>query len=287
MERIKFFLYVTVFFILAILVFSLSKSWFFWDKGIKVQEENSKETVEKDLPKIPDTTESYIHEFLENGKIIKNQFVAYPLGLSIETGGSPLGGDAFYSHAKNLIFLKLSTGQVVKIFEKDVYIWDYFLGEFNKRTNYTSLGMPSEETLDLKDTFVIFAVTKDSNKDGFLNSKDSKRIYLFDLNSMKLLDIFPENYYFEKLLYNTSSSQIVSVVRKVSPPVKKKENTKKTKDSGGSETPEESEKQTVSYPEIFFYDMKKRTGKLLPITPNQTLNESRSVSPSERTRRSR
>lgn len=212
MEKIKLTIITLISIIVIILIYSLSKSWFFFEKGVELNEEivSSEEPVVKEIPK---------DSLIENANIIWKNFAYYPTDLSKEAGG--IGSDGVMMHAKNLTFVNLTTGKVKRLFEKKVFIWDYFSGEYVK--TYLKNNEERKDLLELSNTFLIFAITVDTNKDGFLNTKDKIRLFTYNPAEEELLDIYPEEYYYERLLFNTKKNILITIIKKFD---EKKEDTK-------------------------------------------------------------
>ncbi|MDX1958212.1 MAG: hypothetical protein SFU98_06545 [Leptospiraceae bacterium] len=206
MEKLKLFILIFVLALVAMFAYILSKSWFFFDKGIELKEE---ETIkeEKKEPSFPKDSVS------EHAKVIWKNFIYYPIELNSETGEG-FGPEKFINHAKNLTFINLSNGKLKKVFKKKTYIWDYFSGEFTKVTKPYSEGEEVKETLDIGNKMVILAMTEDTNHDGFLNQKDKIKLFVYDPLEEELISILPEDYYLEKILYNSRKNILASVVRK-------------------------------------------------------------------------
>ncbi len=194
--------------LLAILTFSLSKSWNYFDKGINLSdEENTKEEIiEKET--------GYSDEILRESKVIWKNYVYYPSDLSTEEGS--IGPNKILHHARNLTFINISNGKLHTIFEKKVYIFDFFPGDFSVKQNNLSSTENKIDQIDIGNKFIILIMTIDTNKDGYLNYKDKARVLIYDPLEEKLHDILPENYFFESLLMNTKKNNLVMVVRKLS-----------------------------------------------------------------------
>ncbi|MDF3818278.1 hypothetical protein P3G55_00115 [Leptospira sp. 96542] len=208
MEKLRTGVFLFFLLVLAVLTFSLTKSWRFMDGGYEVSVEQP-DAKEKDyLPEPSDQLD------LEdgNGKIHWKQFFIYPHGLVTEQGG--FGPDGILSHARNIYSINLKNGNVQKLFQRDVYIWDFFVGEFAKKTIANNIDEPKEDMLSLDKKLVILAVTEDSNLDGVLNHKDYKQLFLFEPDSAKLEKILPEGYHFRKLLYNSQKNHISMILGK-------------------------------------------------------------------------
>ena len=193
--------------LLAILTFSLSKSWFFIDRGISLAKEDvsKEEQIEKD----PITSD----ELEKDARVIWKNYVYYPLELSKEEGN--IGFDKVLQHAKNLVFINLNTGKLHKVFEKKVYIYDFFPGDFSKKEVVSYEREALQNGIDIGNKFIILLMSEDTNKDGYLNYKDKARVFVYDPMDEKLIDILPENYYFEKLLLNTRKNILCMIVRKL------------------------------------------------------------------------
>ncbi len=210
MEKIKFFVYLSIGFIFIILVYSLSKSWFFFqDYSVKVNEAPQKGSavVIKEQP----------HDYLlENSRILWKNYLFYPSELVREAGG--FGPEEIMNHAKNLTFVNLQTNQYKKVFKSKVYILDFFLGEFTKK----NLKNPElkGDSLDIENRMLIFAMSEDTNKDGFLNQKDLIKVFLYNPIEGKLYGILPEKYFFQKLLFGSKKNQLVLIVKKEDPKLK-------------------------------------------------------------------
>lgn len=207
MEKLKYALIFVFFCLVAVLTYSLVKSFFYFDKGIEVGEEEVLE-LEKNV------TLTSKDNLEEDSKVIWKNFLYYPTEPSVEEGG--FGPSGYLNHAKNLTFVNLTTGKVKKLFDKKVYIWDYFPGEFIKKNKLYSESLESQkekDSLEIPQKFLIFAVTKDTNGDGFLNNKDKMKFFIYDPALETLLDILPSDYYVEKLLYNTKKDFLVLIVK--------------------------------------------------------------------------
>lgn len=211
MEKIRIFLYSFIILLVGIIIFSLTKSWLVYDRGIQVipvEKEKSNEESETSVPEKKETWE----DWPDNSRIHWKNVLVYPIGLNTESGG--LGPDGVMHHARNLITVNLQTGKKRKLFGNSVYIWDYFAGEFNRRTGFSSSDEPRLDSLSLDSKIVIFAATIDTNLDGFLNNKDKKKVFLYDAIKDRLIDVLPEDVFFEKLLWNAGANRLALVVKK-------------------------------------------------------------------------
>ncbi len=71
-------------------------------------------------------------------------------------------------------------------FEKPVLIKTLYYPAFSKDTlNYQPVN---------REYFIVSVYDEDTNKDGFINQKDLRRIYLFDINGERQKTLVPENY---------------------------------------------------------------------------------------------
>jgi hypothetical protein len=193
--------------LLAILTFSLSKSWFFLDRGINLAKEETgkEETVEKEIIQSD--------EVERESRVIWKSFIYYPTELIREDDSS--GPQKILHHARNLTFINLNNGKLHKVFEKKVYIYDYIPGDFSKTQTSFSTQEEITDTIDIGNKFIILVMTIDTNKDGYLNYKDKARIFIYDPLEEKLSDILPENYFYEKILLNTKKNTLAFIVKKL------------------------------------------------------------------------
>ncbi|XDD43669.1 hypothetical protein AB3N58_04760 [Leptospira sp. WS60.C2] len=208
MEKLRVGVFLFFLLILAVLTFSLSKSWRLYDGGYEVTVETP-ESKEKDTS--PEPTDSLDLED-GNGKIYWKQYFIYPHGLVTESGG--FGPDGILSHARNLYSISLKDGKIQKLFPRDVYIWDYFASEFAKKSVANTIDDPKEDVLQIEKKLLIFAVTEDSNLDGVLNYKDHKYVYLFDPETNKLDSVLPVGFHFRKLLFNSAKNHLTLILGK-------------------------------------------------------------------------
>lgn len=71
-------------------------------------------------------------------------------------------------------------------FEKPVLVRTLYFPSFSKDTlNYKPIN---------REYFMVSVYNDDTNKDGFVNLKDLRRLYLFDINGVKQKALIPENY---------------------------------------------------------------------------------------------
>lgn len=210
-ERVRIIVFILALFVIALLTFSLSKSFSFLGSGYEVSVKEQKEEREDREQSIEPTDEIDLEN--GNGRVLWKQFFFYPVGLVTETGG--LGPDGIISHARNLFSVNLRTGSVKRIFTRDAYIWDFFIGEFTRHNPLNNIDEPKEESLLIERRVLVFAAIFDTNKDGVLNQKDAKRLYLYDPDKEELLDILPLDYIFKDLVYDTGKNLLVTIVRKL------------------------------------------------------------------------
>lgn len=201
-EKLRIGLVILGFLLLAIFAFSFSRSLALFRGGVEVVLPEPGDSPEKlqDILNVPD---------LSLGKIYWKTHFLYPVGLLTEAGG--LGPEGVISHARNLILVNLKTGSTKQLFSRDIYIWDYFVGEFIKEVAPNQFDAPKEETLNLDKKLVIIASLDDSNKDGVLNQKDRRRIYLYDPDKEDLIDILPLGNFYKSIVFNAGKGQLVVV----------------------------------------------------------------------------
>jgi hypothetical protein len=177
--------------------------------------ESAEDSKDKDKDNVVEPTDIIDLED-GNGKVFWKQYFVYPVGLVTEAGG--VGPDGITSHARNLYSVNLKSGIVKKLFVRDVYIWDFFSGEFTKKIISNNIDEPKEDTLTIEKKMIIIAATVDSNKDGVLNHKDAKRIFVYDPDKEALDDILPVAYQFKKIIFNTQKNNLALVVKKIPEP---------------------------------------------------------------------
>ncbi|MCB1178505.1 MAG: hypothetical protein KDK36_13045, partial [Leptospiraceae bacterium] len=238
MEKLKIGFLILLFSLVAILTYSLTRSWFFFDKGIDLTEEEP--IIEEKKAPTPISNDA----IFENAEVIWEKFLYYPTDLSTEQGGN--GPTGILHHARNLTFVNLHNGIVSKVFAKKVYIWDYFPGEFAKKKSILD-DNKENETLDLGQIMIILAMTRDTNKDGFLNYKDKMKIFLYDPEEESLATVLPDEYYYEKMFFNTSKNILAMIVNKL--PTKKE--------------PSPSSK-------VYTYNISTKTGILVDLSENNS-----------------
>jgi hypothetical protein len=218
MEKIRLIVISIVILIIGILVFTLTKSWLVYDRGVEVEVEPVKKDTSETKDEIPDSLNTSEEnevslDWAENSRIHWKNTLVYPVGLNTESGG--LGSDGVQHHAKNIIVVSLGSGTQRKLFPKSVYIWDFFPADFQKKSGFTISDEPRFDSIHLEGKMLIFAATIDTNEDGFLSNKDKKKIFVYDSNSEKLTEVLPESVFFEKLLWNAGKNRLAIVATKV------------------------------------------------------------------------
>ena len=177
------------------------------DRGINLAKEETgkEEAVEKEIIQSD--------EVERESRVIWKSFIYYPTELNREDDSS--GPQKILHHARNLTFINLNNGKLHKVFEKKVYIYDYFPGDFSKTQTSFSTQEEITDSIDIGNKFIILVMTIDTNKDGYLNYKDKARIFIYDPSEEKLSDILPENYFYEKILLNTKKNTLAFIVKKL------------------------------------------------------------------------
>lgn len=209
MEKLKIFVYSFILLLLGILTFTLTKSWLVYDRGIEVIPADEEKKKDLEEPK----KETTIYEWEESSRIYWKKSLVFPVGLTTESGG--LGPDNVMQHARNLIIVSLKTGKKKKLFNKDVYVWDFFQSEFSRKTSFSIGDEHKIESIEIPNGILIFAATYDTNEDGFLNHKDKKKVFLYDTNTERLIEVLPEDYFFEKIIWNAGRDRLALVIRKI------------------------------------------------------------------------
>ncbi|TGL58023.1 hypothetical protein EHQ58_11545 [Leptospira ognonensis] len=248
MEKFRIGVFLFLLLVVAVLTFSLTKSWRLYDSGYEVTVETPEELKEKEKDNILDPNADLDLED-GTGKVLWKQYFIYPVGLVTEAGG--VGPDGITSHARNLFSVNLKSGTVKKLFLRDIYIWDFFSGEFTKKIISNNIDEPKEDTLSIEKKLIIIAANLDSNKDGVLNHKDAKRIFIYDPDRELLEDVMPEGYQFKKLILNTQKNNLALVVKKI--PMNTSLELEKKKETPAA---------TVIKQEIFSYDVNTNKGVL-------------------------
>lgn len=71
-------------------------------------------------------------------------------------------------------------------FEKPILVWNLYFPAFS---NDTLNGQPV-----IRDFYMVSVYDEDTNKDGFINIKDARRLYFFDINAVQKTALVPLNY---------------------------------------------------------------------------------------------
>ncbi len=248
MEKFRVGVFLFLLLVVAVLTFSLTKSWHLYDSGYEVSVEPNLEPNEKDKDSAPEPSENIDLED-GNGKVFWKQFFVYPVGLVTEAGG--IGPDGLTSHARNLYFVNLKSGGVKKLFQRDIYIWDFFSGDFTKKIISNNIDEPKEDILSIERKMIIIAASSDSNRDGVLNHKDTKRIFIYDPDKESVEDILPEGYQFKKIIFNTQKNNLALVVKKM-----------KAQSAASTDTKSKVAEVPIKQ-EIFSYDVVSAKGNLI------------------------
>ena len=97
------------------------------------------------------------------------------------------GLEAVYGYNMvNVSHYDIKENKQKNFFEKPVLIKTLYFPSFTKDTlNHKPVS---------RAYFIISAYDEDTNKDGFINIKDLRRLYLFDINGEKQKALIPENY---------------------------------------------------------------------------------------------
>lgn len=97
------------------------------------------------------------------------------------------GLEAVYGYNMvNISHYSLSEKKEVKFFEKPVLIKTLYYPSFSKDTlNFKPIT---------RDYFIITVYDEDTNKDGYINPEDLRRIYLFDIHGHKVQSLVPMEY---------------------------------------------------------------------------------------------
>lgn len=105
------------------------------------------------------------------------------------------GLEAVYGYNMvNISHYDIKTNKQKYFFEKPVLVKTAYYPTFNKDTlNYKPVN---------RNYFMVSVYNDDTNKDGFINLKDLRRFYLFDINGERQMALIPENYSIIKSEYD-------------------------------------------------------------------------------------
>jgi len=97
------------------------------------------------------------------------------------------GIEAVYGYNMvNVSHYDINENKSILFFEKPVLIKTIYYPTFSKDTlNNKSVT---------RNYFIVSVYNDDTNKDGFINLKDLRRLYLFNINGLKQKELVPENY---------------------------------------------------------------------------------------------
>lgn len=97
------------------------------------------------------------------------------------------GLEAVYGYnLVNISHFDITESKQKNFFEKPVLVWTLYYPSFSKDTlNYKPVS---------RNFIMVSVYDDDTNKDGFVNIKDLRRLYLFDINGEKQKALVPENY---------------------------------------------------------------------------------------------
>lgn len=97
------------------------------------------------------------------------------------------GLEAVYGYnLVNISHYDIKEDKQKSFFEKPVLIRTLYYPSFSKDTlNYKPVN---------REYFVVSVYNEDTNKDGFINMKDLRRLYLFNINGERQKALIPENY---------------------------------------------------------------------------------------------
>jgi hypothetical protein len=108
------------------------------------------------------------------------------------------GLEAVYGYnLTNISHYDIKENKQKNFFEKPVLIRTLYYPTFSKDTlNYKPVN---------REYFIVSVYNDDTNKDGFVNLKDLRRIYLFDINGVRQKALIPENYSVFKSEYDSDN----------------------------------------------------------------------------------
>ena len=97
----------------------------------------------------------------------------------------------------NISHYDIKENKQKNFFEKPVLVRTLYYPTFSKDTlNYNPI---------FRNYFMVSVYNEDTNKDGFINLKDLRRLYLFDINGVKQKALIPENYSIFKSEYDSDN----------------------------------------------------------------------------------
>ncbi|TGL71968.1 hypothetical protein [Leptospira kmetyi] len=209
MEKIRLGVYAFGIIVVGILVFTLSKSWFILDRGVELVEPGSS----KEEPLTPADRSG---DLLNNSVVLWERYLFYPFELSRETVA---GHRKTLNHARNLTVIDLESGNPRKLFNRNVYIWDYFTGTEKEKEVSAAEGTEESELdsvlasgISTGKNLILIGMTEDTNKDGFLNQRDRKQVFVYNPIGASLVGVLPRKYSLEKILPSSGKERLVMIV---------------------------------------------------------------------------
>ncbi|RHX84922.1 hypothetical protein [Leptospira stimsonii] len=242
MEKVRLGVYAFGIIVVGILVFTLSKSWFILDRGVELVEPGS--TKEEPLTPTERST-----DLLNHSVVLWDRFLFYPFELSRETIAGPR---KTLNHARNLTVVDLESGKPKKLFNRNVYIWDYFTGTDKEKE--IGVGETTEESeldsvlasgISTGKNLILIGMTEDTNKDGFLNQRDRKQVFIYNPNGATLVGVLPRKYSLQKILPSSGKERLVMIVAL----------------EEEKEDPKKKRSNAVKLPETTFYIYDVRSGR--------------------------
>ncbi len=108
------------------------------------------------------------------------------------------GFEAVYGYNMvNISHYDIKENKQKKFFEKPVLVKTLYYPTFSKDTlNHKPVN---------REYFIISVYNDDTNKDGFVNLKDLRRLYLFNINGERQKSLIPENYSVLKSEYDSDN----------------------------------------------------------------------------------
>lgn len=97
----------------------------------------------------------------------------------------------------NISHYNITENKQKTFFEKPVLVRTLYFPSFSSDTLN---GLPVK-----RDFFIITVYNEDTNKDGFVNTRDLRRIYLFDKDGILQKELVPENYSVFKSEYDSAN----------------------------------------------------------------------------------
>ncbi|PJZ56635.1 hypothetical protein [Leptospira barantonii] len=209
MEKIRLGVYAFGIIVVGILVFTLSKSWFILDRGVELVEPGSS----KEEPLTPADRSG---DLLNHSVVLWERYLFYPFELSRETVA---GHRKTLNHARNLTVIDLESGSPRKLFNRNVYIWDYFTGTDREKEVSATEGTEESELdsvlssgISTGKNLILIGMTEDTNKDGFLNQRDRKQVFVYNPTGASLVGVLPRKYSLEKILPSSGKERLVMIV---------------------------------------------------------------------------